>query len=188
MEDEDIQPGKRKRGEENSHQDMVDTRTIIPPTAKRGLRACVNCHLVKTGEQFQQYGCDNCPHLHLNETGEVEANTSTSFEGILCLANPTKSWVARYKGLRGKVPGVYAFIVYGQKLDEHVDDHVDDDMNDEEKDDSKEGNSSGGNIEEKEKEVDFSSTTSSKKKKKKSDDDEDEDDAEFDMGMLDEDI
>ena len=40
------------------------------------------------------------------------------FEGLITLANPARSWVAKWQRLDGYVPGVYAIKVSGQLPDD----------------------------------------------------------------------
>jgi transcription elongation factor SPT4 len=46
--------------------------------------------------------------------------TSQVFEGLITLADPSKSWVAKWQRLDGYVRGVYATKVSGQLPDEIV--------------------------------------------------------------------
>lgn len=46
--------------------------------------------------------------------------TSQVFEGLITLADPSKSWVAKWQRLDGYVRGVYATKVSGQLPDEVV--------------------------------------------------------------------
>ena len=46
--------------------------------------------------------------------------TSQVFEGLITLADPSKSWVAKWQRLDGYVRGVYATKVAGQLPDEIV--------------------------------------------------------------------
>lgn len=48
------------------------------PKAIKGLRACLKCKLVKTGEQFASDGCDNCPDH------DPERHTTPVFTGSVC--------------------------------------------------------------------------------------------------------
>jgi len=48
----------------------------------------------------------------------VENCTSQVFEGVIALANPGKSWVAKWQRLEGYVRGVYATKVSGQLPDD----------------------------------------------------------------------
>jgi transcription elongation factor SPT4 len=104
------------------HDDEVSkpsSQGIVPKNV-RNLRACIRCGLIKTYDQFMEYGCENCPHLEM-KTGKrrVEDCTSTSFEGMIALTNPEKSWVARWQGITRKCKGVYAIAVYGDLLEDN---------------------------------------------------------------------
>ncbi|SPN97225.1 probable Transcription elongation factor spt-4 [Cephalotrichum gorgonifer] len=81
------------------------------PTQQRYLRACM---------RFRDEGCPNCDDfLHLTHSPEqIEACTSQVFEGVITLANPSRSWVAKWQRLDGYVPGLYAIKVAGQLSDE----------------------------------------------------------------------
>jgi transcription elongation factor SPT4 len=59
----------------------------------------------------------------LNLAGNIDAIidcTSQVFEGLITLADPRKSWVAKWQRLDGYVRGVYATKVSGQLPDEVV--------------------------------------------------------------------
>jgi len=94
--------------EDQQIQQAADESDVVPNTLRQ-LRACLGCGLVKTTEQFKANGCENC-HGHKDD---AFSNTSTSFEGLICMMNPQKSWVARFQGLQDKVEGVYAITVHG---------------------------------------------------------------------------
>ena len=67
-------------------------------------------------------GCPNCePFLGLqNSTDAVQECTSQVFEGLITLADPASSWVARWQRLDGCVSGVYAVKVVGSLPDEII--------------------------------------------------------------------
>eukprot|EP00744_Colponema_vietnamica_P007683 GILI01011033.1.p1 GENE.GILI01011033.1~~GILI01011033.1.p1 ORF type:complete len:127 (+),score=21.52 GILI01011033.1:51-383(+) len=89
------------------------------PNSTKRLRACLQCHLVKTHEQFYQDGCDNCHFFNMqNDKNLVESCTSTNFEGIISMMQPTESWVARWNRIVPYVPGCYCISVTGD-LPEH---------------------------------------------------------------------
>jgi transcription elongation factor SPT4 len=57
--------------------------TIVPKAGKQ-LRACLVCKLIKTPQQFQVNGCENCTFLRLNEDPEaIEECTTTNFDGYV---------------------------------------------------------------------------------------------------------
>ena len=60
-------------------------------------------------------GCPNC-EAFLDLSGRSEAVndcTSQIYEGLITLADPATSWVARWQRLDKYVPGVYAVKVVG---------------------------------------------------------------------------
>lgn len=82
---------------------------------QRGLRACMVCSIVMTQTRFRREGCPNCEEF-LELAGHEDAIqecTSQVFEGLITLANPSASWVARWQRLEGYVTGVYAVKVTG---------------------------------------------------------------------------
>jgi len=67
-------------------------------------------------QRFKREGCPNCEEfLGLAGSDEqVDNCTSSVFEGLITLAEPGKSWVAKWQRLDGYVKGVYATKVMGQ--------------------------------------------------------------------------
>ncbi|KAH8131296.1 hypothetical protein ACSS6W_009518 [Trichoderma asperelloides] len=94
--------------------------SFVTPGQQRYLRACMVCSIVMTYSRFRDEGCPNCEEfLHLiGSQDQIESCTSQVFEGLITLANPSKSWVAKWQRLDGYVPGVYAIKVSGQLPDE----------------------------------------------------------------------
>lgn len=86
------------------------------PKDPYNLRACLLCHLVKTTEQFDKGGCDNCEqYLGMKHNREmVSMCTTTTFSGLIGLAEPNDSWVARWQRISQKNPGIYAVAVSGK--------------------------------------------------------------------------
>ena len=62
------------------------------PQELKKLKACTNCHLIKTDAQFKKEGCDNC---HLSKTVQDDKLTG-KFKGMIAITDPKKSWAARY--------------------------------------------------------------------------------------------
>ncbi|KHN94642.1 Transcription initiation Spt4-like protein [Metarhizium album ARSEF 1941] len=112
---------------------------FVTPGQQRYLRACMVCSIVMTysvrstclsplrrrrkltgWQRFRDEGCPNCEEfLHLaGSQDQIESCTSQVFEGVITLANPAKSWVAKWQRLDGYVAGVYAIKVSGQLPDE----------------------------------------------------------------------
>jgi transcription elongation factor SPT4 len=89
-----------------------------PPQAKmslRSLRACMVCSIVQTGTKFASNGCPNCEEfLEMRQSPDVVQDcTSAVFEGMISMADPATSWVAKWQRLEGYAPGTYAVKVEG---------------------------------------------------------------------------
>ncbi|KAF2232069.1 putative transcriptional elongation protein Spt4 [Viridothelium virens] len=94
----------------------------VPPSAHRSLRACMVCSIIQPSNLFMRSGCPNCEEF-LQLTGSSDAIqdcTSQVFEGLITLAQPKESWVAKWQRLEGYVPGVYATKVTGVLPEEVV--------------------------------------------------------------------
>jgi transcription elongation factor SPT4 len=67
-------------------------------------------------QDFRNRGCPNCePILGLaNHPEAIQDCTSRVFEGLITMAQPTQSWVAKWQRLEGYVAGVYAVKVVGE--------------------------------------------------------------------------
>ena len=85
------------------------------PKSVQNLRACIPCLLVKTYKQFMEEGCENCVKaFDMKEDPEKIAEVTTaSFEGLMAMTVPDKSWVARWQFVQHFIPGVYAIKVKG---------------------------------------------------------------------------
>ena len=70
---------------------MNDPNYSRPDSLKK-LRACINCHLVKTEEQFIKDGCENCK----NKQSETMSNLTQHFKGVIAITNPRYSWCAKW--------------------------------------------------------------------------------------------
>ncbi|KAG8158985.1 hypothetical protein KVR01_011428 [Diaporthe batatas] len=92
------------------------SRSYVQPNQMRQLRACMVCSIVMVRTRFKREGCPNCEEfLGLAGSDEqVDNCTSSVFEGLITLAEPSKSWVAKWQRLDGYVKGVYATKVMGQ--------------------------------------------------------------------------
>jgi len=85
------------------------------PNDLRNLRACLNCSLIKTLEQFEKNGCENCPMNIKGQRALVLEATTTSFEGIISMIDPEKSWVTQWQRIdRRYAKGAYAIAVHGK--------------------------------------------------------------------------
>ncbi|KAI9697700.1 MAG: Transcription elongation factor SPT4 [Bogoriella megaspora] len=98
------------------------TTAYVGPGQQRSLRACMVCSIVQPYSVFMKAGCPNCEEfLQLVGSGDAIADcTSQVFEGLITLAEPTQSWVAKWQRLEGYVPGVYATKVSGVLPEEAV--------------------------------------------------------------------
>ncbi|KAJ8096816.1 Spt4/RpoE2 zinc finger-domain-containing protein [Lipomyces tetrasporus] len=90
--------------------------------ATRTERACLVCGIVRTFNAFCEQGCPNCDSLLSLQNSEenVHACTSPSFEGLVAMSEPEKSWVARWLRIDGFQPGTYAVKVNGRLPEEIV--------------------------------------------------------------------
>ncbi|KAI1485179.1 Spt4/RpoE2 zinc finger-domain-containing protein [Biscogniauxia mediterranea] len=87
---------------------------FVPPGQQRYTRACMVCSIVMTQARFRSEGCPNCPFLDLKGSPEaIESCTSGVYEGLMTIADPKKSWVAKWQRIDGFVQGVYAMKVSG---------------------------------------------------------------------------
>jgi len=81
----------------------------VPDTAKeKDLRACLKCKIILSESQWHKRrntGCVNCG-------GDEKPRTTPFFKGSVSLFMPSVSWVARWNGLEGNKPGVYAVSVF----------------------------------------------------------------------------
>jgi len=93
------------------------TAELPPEKEMRQLRACMFCSLVKTASQFEHFGCTNCPFLKMRENkSKVLECTSSSFDGLISIMDPQKSWVARWQRISSPnyAKGIYAISVHGR--------------------------------------------------------------------------
>ncbi|KAL9053905.1 MAG: hypothetical protein Q9162_004478 [Coniocarpon cinnabarinum] len=98
-------------------------QVVIPtPAQHRALRACMVCSIVQLQSQFRTDGCPNCEaFLQLARNDDaIQDCTSQVFEGLVTLAKPETSWVAKWQRLDGYVPGNYAIKVVGVLPEDYV--------------------------------------------------------------------
>ncbi|KPI97699.1 Transcription elongation factor SPT4 [Papilio machaon] len=88
----------------------------VVPKDIRGLRACLVCSLIKTFEQFEYYGCDNCDEFLRMKSNKdnVYDCTSNNFDGMIAVMSPEDSWVCKWQRISRFCPGVYAISVSGR--------------------------------------------------------------------------
>lgn len=87
----------------------------VPPSGQRSLRACLVCSIVQPQSKFRTAGCPNCESFleMIGNDDQILDCTSQVYEGLLTLADPQRSWVAKWQRLSEYVPGVYAVKVQG---------------------------------------------------------------------------
>jgi len=96
--------------------DEVQGSVETVPKDLRQQRACLVCSLVKTFDQFESDGCDNCENfLHLKRNRDLVYDcTSSSFVGVIASCKPRDSWVCKWQRIKDFVPGIYAISVQGR--------------------------------------------------------------------------
>lgn len=94
---------------------IIMSSNFVASNQTRSLRACMVCSVVQTQQRFIRDGCPNCEaFLDLtNHPDSVQECTSQVYEGLITLADPGQSWVAKWQRLDGYVAGVYAVKVVG---------------------------------------------------------------------------
>lgn len=82
-----------------------------PPTGLLPSLAADLCPL----QDFKREGCPNCEdYLHLAGNEEaIELCTSSVYEGLIAMADPGRSWVAKWQRIDKYRPGTYATKVMG---------------------------------------------------------------------------
>jgi transcription elongation factor SPT4 len=76
------------------------------PTNMKTIRACKRCGILKTQEQFYDYGCENCPFLEMVDNMErVNGCTTAFFEGQAAIMDPRESWAAKWMRTDNFLPG-----------------------------------------------------------------------------------
>lgn len=86
------------------------------PKELRNLRACLLCSMIKTIDQFELDGCENCEQF-LGMKGNrdmVYDCTSANFDGMIAMMNPEDSWVAKWQRINSLSKGMYAISVSGK--------------------------------------------------------------------------
>ena len=97
------------------------SKYLYPQELKK-LKACTQCHLIKTDAQFRKEGCENCKI----SKNAIEEKITGKFKGMIAITDPKKSWAAKYLD-KGKyffyynfnlaycLPGFYALGIYDEK-------------------------------------------------------------------------
>ncbi|KAJ2373193.1 transcription elongation factor spt4 [Coemansia sp. RSA 2607] len=97
----------------------------LVPKDKRQLRACLICGIVLNHHTFRDSGCPNCEGLvRMRGMNDVVTEcTSSTFDGLMAVFNPSKSWVAKYAHVNTTKPGMYAAHVAG-RIPEDIEDKL----------------------------------------------------------------
>eukprot|EP01053_Blabericola_migrator_P004067 Blabericola_migrator_1__4066@NODE_2239_length_3070_cov_133_593407_g464_i1_p7_GENE_NODE_2239_length_3070_cov_133_593407_g464_i1NODE_2239_length_3070_cov_133_593407_g464_i1_p7_ORF_typecomplete_len127_score12_02Spt4/PF06093_13/9_7e25_NODE_2239_length_3070_cov_133_593407_g464_i19171297 len=96
---------------QGSTKKIRDKTGKLPPreTTVLKLRACMQCRLVMSEDQFMDNGCLNCPELQLDGNADnIWQHTTPNFKGLTAILRPDVSWVAKFNGLTNVCPGAYA--------------------------------------------------------------------------------
>ncbi|KAJ1666370.1 transcription elongation factor spt4 [Coemansia sp. RSA 1813] len=95
----------------------------VVPKDKRQLRACLICGIVLNHQAFRDHGCPNCEsYVRMRGQNDVVADcTTTTFDGVMAMFQPNKSWVAKFAHVNSYKPGVYASHVTG-RIPEDIED------------------------------------------------------------------
>ena len=90
------------------------------PNGYRELRACKRCRLIMEMDQFVAVGCPTCKDVFVmkDDPARVRACTTAHYVGCIAMMRPG-SFMTRYNGLEKRMPGFYAFRVYGT-IPDHV--------------------------------------------------------------------
>jgi transcription elongation factor SPT4 len=81
------------------------------------------CSIVMTRTRFIKEGCPNCDGslgMQGHSGARADDRTSEVFEGLISLADPSTSWVAKWQRLDKYVKGVYAMKFNGKLPDRIV--------------------------------------------------------------------
>ena len=89
------------------------------PKSLRGLVACRVCASVKTVDQFLNNGCIACyeditngraatKEYFSDQHKMLQEIVTPNFEGVVCVMDTSRSWVARWQGCSTLRPGAYA--------------------------------------------------------------------------------
>ncbi|KAG8200198.1 hypothetical protein JTE90_024980 [Oedothorax gibbosus] len=86
------------------------------PKDLRSLRACLLCSIIKSVDQFEFDGCDNCEeYLGLKNNRDLVYDcTSSNFDGMIALMGGEDSWVAKWQRISRNAKGVYAISICGR--------------------------------------------------------------------------
>lgn len=84
-------------------------------------RACMLCGIVLSANEFANGGCPNCQAIFEEAGVSIIECTSPSFEGLVGMCKPGKSWVAKWLSVDRYIAGMYAVKVDGRLPAEVID-------------------------------------------------------------------
>ena len=88
------------------------------PQELKKLKACTQCHLIKTYSQFHKEGCENC-HIAKNA---LDDKLTGKFKGMIAITDTKNSWASRYLDKTDLIPGFYALGVFDESNLDYDDD------------------------------------------------------------------
>ena len=87
----------------------------IPQNVQK-LRSCILCGLIENTSEWEKM--DSCPNCKFPFNSNYEKITSASFNGIIAIFDPEKSWCANWQRFDHNIPGLYAINNEGEVTDE----------------------------------------------------------------------
>lgn len=92
------------------------------PSPLSSLPATQQLTLCREKQDFKRNGCPNCEeYLHLAGNDEaIELCTSSVYEGLISMADPARSWVAKWQRIDKYQRGTYATKVMGMLPEEVI--------------------------------------------------------------------
>ncbi|XP_049848593.1 uncharacterized protein LOC126315381 isoform X2 [Schistocerca gregaria] len=83
-----------------SEQSILSDPSSTFPVDPKTLRACRVCCLVKSQDQFSEFGCQNCYDVW-SAASALEL-TTPQFYGLVTMLDPAHSWVSKRQRMKGR--------------------------------------------------------------------------------------
>ncbi|EAX92203.1 transcription initiation protein, putative [Trichomonas vaginalis G3] len=93
---------------------MAEDRSVTLPKKSRSMAACIGCGLIQDRDVWKHE--TTCPNCGWTAT-EIDSWVSNSFNGILALFQPQKSWCSSWLKYNKNVPGIYCIDNLGEVTD-----------------------------------------------------------------------
>ena len=91
---------------DNLHPDLI-------PKKSRSMSACIGCGLLLDAEKWKQdKTCPNCQWR--DDQLSIDDWTSSSYNGVLALFQPAKSWCSSWLKYNKNIPGLYCIDNLGE--------------------------------------------------------------------------